>query len=50
MPIRPEMSMARMETYREVRAPQASSAKMSRPRLSVPSQCWALGAMRMSVV
>ena len=32
------------ETYSEVRAPQTSSAKISRPMLSVPSQCRALGA------
>ena len=49
-PMAAATSRANADTYSEVRAPHTSSAKISSPRLSVPSQCAAPGAISTSVV
>ena len=41
---------AQTPTVIEMRVPQTTSAKMSRPRLSVPNQCSVLGGCRTSLV
>ena len=54
IPTRTPMEMARsdaaMPTVIEIRVPQTTSAKMSRPRLSVPNQCALDGGWRTSAL
>jgi hypothetical protein len=42
-----EISVARMPTIREIRAPESRFLKISRPRLSVPEKYVVLGGCRM---
>ena len=54
IPTRTPMEMARsdaaMPTVIEIRVPQTTSAKTSRPRLSVPNQCALDGGWRTSAL